>query len=165
MTVILYSSNEEVKSFPKTLTNGSELVGNLRDECDIINPVISIVGMKPNDTFNYCYIPEFSRYYFIIDKKVITTSVVEISLHEDVLQTWSQYILQQEGVVLRNEFEYDNMLVDNIVLTKDSNTVNVLKASPSNPDTGGLPLFFPDFVYSSGYHIILKSAVAKQIQT
>lgn len=164
MTVILYSSNEEVKSFPKTLSNGAELVGNLRDECDIINPVISIVGMKPNDTFNYCYIPEFSRYYFITDKKVITTNVVEISLHEDVLQTWSQYILQQEGVVLRNEFEYDSMLVDNIVLTKDSNTVNILRASPSNPDNPDRPLSMPGFVYSNGYHIILKSAVSKEIQ-
>ena len=164
MKVILYSSSEEPESFPKSLSNGSELVGNLRDECDIINPVISIVGMKPNDTFNYCHIPEFSRYYFITNKKVITTSVVEISLHEDVLQTWSKYILQQEGVVLRNEFEYDSMLVDNIVLTKDSNTVNVLKALPSNPDNGGVPIDFPGFVYSSGYHIILKSAVSKQVQ-
>ena len=149
MTVILYSSNEEVKSFPKTLTNGSELVGNLRDECDIINPVISIVGMKPNDTFNYCYIPEFSRYYFITDKKVITTSVVEISLHEDVLQTWSQYILQQEGVVLRNEFEYDSMLIDEKVLIKDTNVI-LRKDSQVEKD-------FPTYDYQSGYHIIFKS--------
>ena len=122
MRVILYSSSEEVKSFPKTLSNGSELVGNLRDECDIINPVISIVGMKPNDTFNYCHIPEFSRYYFITDKKVITTSVVEISLHEDVLQTWSQYILQQEAVIARNEYEFNNYLIDDKIPV--SNTYN-----------------------------------------
>ena len=149
MKVILYSSSEEAKSFPKSLSNGSELVGNLRDECDIINPVISIVGMKPNDTFNYCYIPEFSRYYFITDKKVITTSVVEISLHEDVLQTWSKYILQQEGVVLRNEFEYDNMLIDETVLIKDTNTI-LRKMSQAEKE-------FPKYDYEDGYHIILKS--------
>lgn len=154
MTVILYSSNEEVKSFPKTLSNGAELVGNLRDECDIIDPVISIVGMKPNDTFNYCYIPEFSRYYFITDKKAITTSVVEISLHEDVLQTWSQYILQQEGVVLRNEFEYDSMLIDENVLIKDTNTIIKLEANRVQE--------FPDFnndTINGTRHIILKTAI------
>lgn len=149
MIVTLYSSNEEVKSFPKSLSNGVDLAGNLRDECDIINPVISIVGMKPNDTFNYCYIPEFSRYYFITDKKVITTSVVEISLHEDVLQTWSQYILQQEGVVLRNEFEYDSMLIDETVLIKDTNII-LKKMAQSEKD-------FPTYDYEDGYHIILKS--------
>lgn len=122
MIVTLYSSNEEVKSFPKTLSNGVDLAGNLRDECDIINPVISIVGMKPNDTFNYCHIPEFSRYYFITGKKVITTSVVEISLHEDVLQTWSQYILQQEAVIARNEYEFNNYLIDDKIPV--SNTYN-----------------------------------------
>lgn len=122
MKVILYSSNEEVKSFPKTLTNGSELVGNLRDECAIIDPVIRIVGMKPNDTFNYCYIPEFSRYYFITGKKVITTSVVEISLHEDVLQTWSRYIFEQEAVIARNEYEFNNYLIDDKIPV--SNTYN-----------------------------------------
>lgn len=149
MIVTLYSSNEEVKSFPKSLSNGVDLAGNLRDECDIINPVINIVGMKPNDTFNYCYIPEFSRYYFITDKKVITTSVVEISLHEDVLQTWSQYILQQEGVVLRNEFEYDSMLIDETVLIKDTNTI-LRKMSRAEKE-------FPEYDYKDGYHIILKS--------
>lgn len=122
MKVILYSSSEEPESFPKSLSNDSELVGNLRDECDIINPVISIVGMQPNDTFNYCYIPEFSRYYFITGKKVITTSVVEISLHEDVLQTWSQYIFEQEAVIARNEYEFNNYLIDDKIPV--SNTYN-----------------------------------------
>lgn len=149
MKVILYSSSEEAKSFPKLLSNGSELVGNLRDECDIINPVISIVGMKPNDTFNYCYIPEFSRYYFITDKKIITTSVVEISLHEDVLQTWSQYILQQEGVVLRNEFEYDSMLIDEQVLIKDSNLLLKKEAQITKE--------FPAYNYKHGCHVIIKT--------
>ena len=153
MKVILYSSSEEPGSFPKSLSNGSELVGNLRDECDIINPVINIVGMKPNDAFNYCHIPEFSRYYFITDKKVITTSVVEISLHEDVLQTWSKYILQQEGVVLRNEFEYDSMLIDENVLIKDSNTLIKVEANMIKA--------FPDFTYGGedSVNIILKTAV------
>lgn len=153
MKVILYSSSEEAKSFPKSLSNGVDLAGNLRDECDIIDPVISIVGMKPNDTFNYCHIPEFSRYYFITGKKVITTSVVEISLHEDVLQTWSQYILQQEGVVLRNEFEYDSMLIDENVLIKDSNTLIKVEANMIKA--------FPDFTYGGedSVNIILKTAV------
>ena len=131
MKVILYSSNEEVKSFPKSLSNGSELVGNLRDVCDIIDPVISIVGMKPNDTFNYCHIPEFSRYYFITDKKVITTSVVEISLHEAVLQTWSQYILQQEAVIARNEYEFDKWAIDDRVPIYDNRTYEFIPAKTS----------------------------------
>lgn len=158
MIVTLYSSNEEVKSFPKSLSNGVDLAGNLRDECDIINPVISIVGMKPNDTFNYCYIPEFSRYYFITDKKVITTSVVEISLHEDVLQTWSQYILQQEGVVLRNEFEYDSMLVDDMVYIKPAAQKQTLKNTSETSD---------EFNYFSvdGYNVILNSASVSSIST
>lgn len=156
MTIILYSNSEEVNSFPKTLSNGSELMGNLRDECDIINPVISIVGMQPNDTFNYCYIPEFSRYYFITDKKIITTNVVEISLHEDVLQTWSEYILQQEGVVLRNEFEYDSMLIDDSVYIKPTYKKYILKRTTASSTE------FNNFSID-GYNVILQTASVSNI--
>ena len=36
-------------------------------------------------------------------------------MHVDVLQSWSNQILEQEGVILRNEYEYNSMLIDDIV--------------------------------------------------
>lgn len=115
MNIYLYTSSAEPNSFPKELGEAVKIEGTLRDECDILNPVITLVGFNPANTFNYCYIPDFKRYYFITESSVIRTNVMELTMHVDVLQSWSNKILEQEGVILRNEYDYNSMLIDDIV--------------------------------------------------
>lgn len=130
MNIFFYTSSAEPNSFPKVLGKAIRYQGELRDECDILNPVLTIEGLNPDTTFNYCYIPDFKRYYFITESSVVRTGLMEFVLHVDVLQSWSSQILEQEGIVLRNEYEYNSMLIDdmvNILPNNDGITIEFTK--------------------------------------
>ena len=115
MNIYLYTSSAEPNSFPKVLGSAIRYQGELRDECDILNPVLTIEGLKPDTTFNYCYIPDFKRYYFITESSVVRTGLIQFNLHVDVLQSWSKEILELEAIISRNEYDFNNHLEDNRV--------------------------------------------------
>lgn len=112
MNIFFYTSSAEPNSFPKVLGSAIRYQGELRDECDILNPVLTIEGLNPDTTFNYCYIPDFKRYYFITESSVVRTGLIEFVLHVDVLQSWSKEILELEAIISRNEYDFNNHLED-----------------------------------------------------
>lgn len=112
MDIFFYTSSAEPNSFPKVLGSAIRYQGELRDECDILNPVLTIEGLNPDTTFNYCYIPDFKRYYFITESSVIRTGLIQFNLHVDVLQSWSKEILELEAIISRNEYDFNNHLED-----------------------------------------------------
>lgn len=132
MNIFFYTSSAEPNSFPKVLGEAIRYQGELRDECDILNPVLTIEGLNPDTTFNYCYIPDFKRYYFITESSVVRTGLIEFVLHVDVLQSWSSQILEQEGTILRNEYDYNVWLPDDRVPLQ-SNGEYVFIKSTSDP--------------------------------
>lgn len=112
MDIFFYTSSAEPNSFPKVLGSAIRYQGELRDECDILNPVLTIEGLNPDTTFNYCYIPDFKRYYFITESSVVRTGLIQFNLHVDVLQSWSKEILELEAIISRNEYDFNNHLED-----------------------------------------------------
>lgn len=112
MNIFFYTSSAEPNSFPKVLGSAIRYQGELRDECDILNPVLTIEGLNPDTTFNYCYIPDFKRYYFITESSVVRTGLIQFNLHVDVLQSWSKEILELEAIISRNEYDFNNHLED-----------------------------------------------------
>ncbi len=139
MNIFFYTSSAEPNSFPKVLGEAIRYQGDLRDECDILNPVITIAGLNPNNTFNYCYIPDFNRYYFITESSVVRTGLIEFILHVDVLQSWATQILEQEGIILRNEYEFDKMIVDELVNIVPDSNITKLYATLSEGHEFSLP--------------------------
>ena len=112
MNIFFYTSSAEPNSFPKVLGEAIRYQGELRDECDILNPVLTIEGLNPDTTFNYCYIPDFKRYYFITESSGVRTGLIQFNLHVDVLQSWSKEILELEAIISRNEYDFNNHLED-----------------------------------------------------
>lgn len=103
------------------------IVGVFREDTSILTPTIEldlrnisgddISGKIPN--FNYVYISEFSRYYFVDDIEVVTNDLIRIYLTVDVLYTWQNYIENLTAFVERNEFDYNPELIDkNLVIEK-----------------------------------------------
>lgn len=123
MKIILYQNYAEPAILDKRsyLDIFAELDGVFRDEVDLINPTIRIVvekslGKFPINDFNYLYIEDLSKYYFI-DNKVIVRSdnikcVIDLYLTEDVLTTFTEKILTLDVSVVRQEYDYNNYLVD-----------------------------------------------------
>ena len=111
MDIKIYNNTSEKVKVGKTLINVRDISGELKEACDIINPVIIISGENLS-SYNYLYIPVFNRYYFITDIKVIRNNLWEISCHCDVLETYKNEIKIQKAIVARQENKYNLYLND-----------------------------------------------------
>lgn len=100
VTITFYKYNGHTNSVNKTLVNGVDIAGHIRGECNILTPTLKIRYNQLFD-FNYCYIPEFKRYYFVksVTAEFGDNTVYNINMETDVLQTYKDEILQSIGNV------------------------------------------------------------------
>ena len=73
------------------------------------------------------YISEFSRYYFIDDIVSIHNNVWDVSGHVDVLETYKSAILNQSGVIRRQQNLYNLYLDDPEFKTYNYEQIQTLK--------------------------------------
>lgn len=92
MTIKLYKQTKDQDIIIKNLTEEVSFVGAARDEIDVESPVILIESASNLATYNYVYIEEFARYYFIEKHRIIRTNLWEFTLREDYLYTWKNTI-------------------------------------------------------------------------
>lgn len=123
----LYQNSAEVNRVDKGqhLAPVGSLVGALREECSMLTP--SIVYQSENvPTFNYVYIPIFNRYYFVTSLSSVSKNVWRMELNCDVLMTYKNEILLLQGVVGRQEIDFNPLLVDNELPTQNNPIVEVI---------------------------------------
>lgn len=100
MTVTLYKCNNPSNTIGKTCQGGDVVTDVFfKSQTDIINPVLTL---KKDDTifnYNYAFIEQLKRYYFINDIKVFPNNIYEVQLSIDVLQTYKDDILNGWGTV------------------------------------------------------------------
>lgn len=113
MLIKFYKTSSEPKSYPKVLQNELVVNGTIRDEngFDIMNPTLRIVDINPL-SYNYLYIEEFSRYYFIVKPIYYRNNVYDLVLHEDVLQSHYAKFELLDAFINRNENDYNPMIKD-----------------------------------------------------
>ena len=85
----------------------------LKDDCSIVNPIIKINTPLSTNVYqwNYCYIQEFNRYYYVNDW-VWSDGVWIAELQVDVLASFATYIGQQSCYILRAYSSYDGNIPD-----------------------------------------------------
>lgn len=122
-------------------------------KCNLIEPtsftspdIALVVPARPTD-FNYAYIPEFSRYYFIQDW-AYSAGLWRASLTVDVLASYREHIGSQRQYVLRSAARSDGKIIDTMYPTKNSPS-NVFTYST---DAGGDNPFKSNF--SEGVYIV-----------
>lgn len=123
----LYQNSAEVNRVDKGqyLAPVGSLVGALREECSMLTP--SIVYQSENvPTFNYVYIPIFNRYYFVTSLSSVSKNVWRMELNCDVLMTYKNEILLLQGVIGRQEIDFNPLLVDNELPTQNNPIVEVI---------------------------------------
>lgn len=121
MTIKLYNTTSEVNMLTKELTELTTLIGNLREESSIIDPVIMVDGIGSYlSTCNYAYIPEFSRYYFIKNIEAVSNTLYRLYLHVDVLYTYRNGIRNNHAIISRNEKQYDLKMNDGLFVTQQN---------------------------------------------
>lgn len=87
MDINLYKNHSEKNKIGKSLTGEVTYSGSLRDETSVINPVI-LLEAENLSQYNYAYIPQFHRYYFIRDIVSVRTGLWRVTLDVDVLESY-----------------------------------------------------------------------------
>lgn len=144
MTLKLYTNTSDKNHLDKNITQqGTDISGTLREDCSIIDPVISIEAITNFNlkTCNYAYISEFGRYYYITNI-VCSGKLYELHMHCDVLMSFRSQIRGNNAVIARQENAYNLYLADGVFKTYADPHYQIMK--------------FPSGF--SGYHYILAVA-------
>ena len=111
MQIKLYKNLSEVNTIGKTLTEESMRTGTLKDGCSVLSPSVVLTGENLSG-FNYAYIPQFSRYYFIKEITSVKSGLWEISMRVDVLETYKDSIKANTAILKRQEKIWDMYIND-----------------------------------------------------
>ena len=116
--MILYNYKGQPNTIKKKLTPLSKINFALHPEVNVHNPTLKI-QMPPNMYgFNYVYLEELGKYYFVDNIRYIGGQTYLLTLSLDVLQTYKDVILQSTAIIV----ESDNANRD---LSVNSNVYNV----------------------------------------
>lgn len=114
--ILIQQSIEEPIKVTKSPTTLYDLEGYLRDGSDIINPSVMIeCDISTLSGANYMTISEFGRSYFISSIRSVRTRLVEVSGHVDVLSSFSDEIKSNNGIVFRQENDWNLYLNDGVL--------------------------------------------------
>lgn len=84
---------------------------DIQRPCDEYNPVFLFDGDQTD--FNYIYVPSWDKYYFVSKPPTFTIGgLLEVSCHEDVLESVWKYLKPKQALIERNEFQFSNYIID-----------------------------------------------------
>lgn len=108
-----YAKRENATSRPSTSPEATYNNVLLKDDCSVVNPALKVLAAPTVNVYlwNYCFIQEFNRYYYITDW-VWTLGVWVAELQVDVLASFRDRIGQQSVYVLRAASDYDGSVID-----------------------------------------------------
>lgn len=129
MVIKLYKTASENEKVKKELTDETVLEGTLRESSSILDFTVTIEGDDLSG-FNYAYIEDFHRYYYINDITIVRTGLWRFSMSVDVLMTYKDQFLQLNAIVSRQENKYNLYLRDDNMKAY-SNSRIVTKRFPS----------------------------------
>ena len=137
-----FSKKENSTSIPSV--TGTVMTCLIKSPSSILNPVIEL---KTNPTgYNYCYIADFGRYYFINDV-VFDQGIWTCYCNVDVLGTYKTQIGSTSMYVLRAAYATDGEILDTLFPTKAETEISTV----SNL---GLSQSFEFNGFDNGYYII-----------
>lgn len=101
MNIIFYKTESENNRVDKILTDEYSMDGNMRDEINITNPIVTFMSNVID--FNYCYIPLLNRYYYVDSVVALRHSYYMVRLSCDVLMTYKDSIKNMMALIERQE--------------------------------------------------------------
>lgn len=112
--IVLINNGSAENVIGKTMTSVAALTGTFRDEVDIVNPVVRIERASAVG-FNYVYISDFGRYYYVNEVKALRKNILELSLVCDPLESFKAQILNHNAIVDKQENQWNLYLNDDSI--------------------------------------------------
>lgn len=138
MEIKLYKITDDVNVVHKTLGTDKTVTGTVRDSLDVYKP--SILVAQDISDYNYMYIPEFGRYYFISGCVAVRTGLYQITdVLEDVLMSLKSQFLNIEAIIDKTELKSlgDEYIDDGSFITSSKMVTQIYNYSSGfndNPD-------------------------------
>ena len=133
MIIYLYNNESPKNKISKSITLLATLTGKLRGETNVVSPVIRI-EQATFPLFNYAYIPDFSRYYYLRDVREIRSNMWDISLISDPLMSFN--INSVSGVVVEAQNGGSEYLEHRHFIRNVKSKTNILTFPNGLLDTG-----------------------------
>lgn len=104
MELKLYAVSDGENVINKTMTLKTTMEINLKRDVDIINPRLILIPNLPTgfSGINYAEIPELNRFYFVDSITNISSTLWQLDLSCDVLETYKADILASKARLYRN---------------------------------------------------------------
>ena len=117
MNITLYKTKSANNVINKKLISEKNLGNNciLADNTSVTNPTVIIGGITSLDSisdYNYAYIPQCHRYYYINDIIALSGGRVKLLLTVDVLMSFKTDILNSTQLVIRQKNQGKMYLAD-----------------------------------------------------
>ena len=113
MLVKLYNNLSETIVVDKNIEQSTSLSDvKLLDACSILKPVMEVRLTDAVLSSNYCYIPKFKRYYYIMEVTIFDNNRAIISCSVDVLMSFKDKIRATKQNIVRSENLYNMYLED-----------------------------------------------------
>lgn len=144
MNITLCNNSSERNEINKSISGGTTFSCTLRSETSISDPAVLLEYDGNLSQYNYCYIPEFSRYYYITDITSVRNKFWQVKCHVDVLMSFKQSILNSIAIL------------DESTVTGASNYLsNDVWRALSKDKTSIIP--FSNGLNSSGQYILITA--------
>ena len=138
MEIRFYKITDDPIKVDKNLTNEIIVQGTCRDEIDLFSPEV-VVGFDCRE-YNYMYIPEFDRYYFINGGSFVSNGLFRVKdVGEDVLMSLKDELQDLMVIIDKTEMSaVGNEYIDDGSFITSSKTINKVYNFPDgfndNPD-------------------------------
>ena len=123
MDIILYNNTDDNRKLNKSPTAIKTIPVRLKDDTDIMHPVIELDSVNLPPTANYCYIAAFNRYYYINQQGIKIGRDLTLTLSVDVLMSFRDVINNSVVVAWRSGTNYNKMLPDTIPIQANRNVL------------------------------------------
>ena len=105
-----HSDKLEVEKNLSTIRTNQEIT--LIEPVNISDPIIKLSKNIGSLSFNYLYISDFNRYYFVTEPPIWREGFYEVKLHVDVLMSFKRGFYTKHAIIKRNSSRYNLYLND-----------------------------------------------------
>lgn len=126
MTVVFYKYDGIRNKINKTLENGLSIQDVIiKNDFDITTFDLMIKSPSYTPEYNYCYIQDLKRYYFIDSVECMNGTIYKIRVSVDVLKSYTDEIQNISAIIIKSENPDDNFVNCEKSETFESEVINL----------------------------------------
>lgn len=118
MIITIGTTRDDKRALHKSWS-GFDITVQLKQPCNILNPVFILGYNSSIVSANYLYCAEFNRYYFIDNINLMPGHRMELQCSVDVLMSYSADIDNVSALIVRQENAGLSMMADTSIMIKN----------------------------------------------